>query len=196
MDTKALNLVPMVVEQTARGERAYDIYTRLLKERVIFMVGPVDDHVCNLVVAQLLFLEAEDPERDIHLYINSPGGSPVQSSLIGARIRRLAKEKEVPVIEAHPKRQKDSPLDPVVAGQRGAALSFKRPGAGCKYYKCCHGAYNEGVDQRTKHGHQSLAHRLTGAGCCMGDGGTAKTGFIGKHPARNPHADAHHHAGS
>ncbi len=74
MDTKALNLVPMVVEQTARGERAYDIYSRLLKERVIFMVGPVDDHVCNLVVAQLLFLESENPEKDIHLYINSPGG--------------------------------------------------------------------------------------------------------------------------
>src|SRR5210317_303155 len=75
MDTKALNLVPMVVEQTARGERAYDIYSRLLKERVIFMVGPVDDHVCNLVVAQLLFLESENPDKDIHLYINSPGGS-------------------------------------------------------------------------------------------------------------------------
>ena len=74
MDTKALNLVPMVVEQTARGERAYDIYSRLLKERVIFMVGPVDDHVCNLVVAQLLFLESENPDKDIHLYINSPGG--------------------------------------------------------------------------------------------------------------------------
>lgn len=75
MDVKALNLVPMVVEQTARGERAYDIYSRLLKERVIFMVGPVDDHVCNLVVAQLLFLESENPDKDIHLYINSPGGS-------------------------------------------------------------------------------------------------------------------------
>ena len=74
MDTKALNLVPMVVEQTPRGERAYDIYSRLLKERVIFMVGPVDDHVCNLVVAQLLFLESENPDKDIHLYINSPGG--------------------------------------------------------------------------------------------------------------------------
>ena len=70
----ALNLVPMVVEQTARGERAYDIYSRLLKERVIFLVGPVEDHVANLVVAQLLFLEAENPDKDIHLYINSPGG--------------------------------------------------------------------------------------------------------------------------
>lgn len=75
MDVKALNLVPMVVEQTARGERAYDIFSRLLKERVIFMVGAVDDHVCNLVVAQLLFLESENPDKDIHLYVNSPGGS-------------------------------------------------------------------------------------------------------------------------
>lgn len=69
-----LNLVPMVVEQTSRGERAYDIYSRLLKERVIFLVGPIDDNVANLVVAQLLFLEAENPEKDISLYINSPGG--------------------------------------------------------------------------------------------------------------------------
>ncbi len=68
-------LVPMVVEQTARGERSYDIYSRLLKERVIFMVGQVEDHMANLVVAQLLFLEAENPDKDIHLYINSPGGS-------------------------------------------------------------------------------------------------------------------------
>ncbi|WP_067869545.1 ATP-dependent Clp endopeptidase proteolytic subunit ClpP [Neptuniibacter marinus] len=69
------SLVPMVVEQSARGERAYDIYSRLLKERVIFLVGPVEDHMANLVVAQLLFLEAENPDKDIHLYINSPGGS-------------------------------------------------------------------------------------------------------------------------
>lgn len=68
-------LVPMVVEQTARGERAYDIYSRLLKERVVFIVGPVEDHMANLVVAQLLFLESENPDKDIHLYINSPGGS-------------------------------------------------------------------------------------------------------------------------
>lgn len=68
-------LVPMVVEQSARGERAYDIYSRLLKERVIFMVGQVEDHMANLIVAQLLFLEAENPDKDIHLYINSPGGS-------------------------------------------------------------------------------------------------------------------------
>lgn len=74
-ETRALNLVPMVVEQTARGERAYDIYSRLLKERVIFLVGPVDDHVANVIVAQLLFLESENPEKDINLYINSPGGS-------------------------------------------------------------------------------------------------------------------------
>ena len=71
---KALNLVPMVVEQTSRGERAYDIYSRLLKERVIFLVGGIDDHVANVVVAQMLFLEAENPEKDISLYINSPGG--------------------------------------------------------------------------------------------------------------------------
>ena len=74
MDTQALGLVPMVIEQTARGERAYDIYSRLLKERVIFIVGPVEDHMANLVVAQLLFLESENPDKDIHLYINSPGG--------------------------------------------------------------------------------------------------------------------------
>jgi ATP-dependent Clp protease protease subunit len=72
--TVALNLVPMVVEQTSRGERAYDIYSRLLKERVIFLVGPIDDHMANVVVAQLLFLEADNPEKDISLYINSPGG--------------------------------------------------------------------------------------------------------------------------
>lgn len=70
-----LNLVPMVVEQSSRGERAYDIYSRLLKERVIFLVGPVDDYVANVVVAQLLFLESENPDKDIHFYINSPGGS-------------------------------------------------------------------------------------------------------------------------
>ncbi|AQS59976.1 ATP-dependent Clp endopeptidase proteolytic subunit ClpP [Desulforamulus ferrireducens] len=68
------SLVPMVVEQTNRGERAYDIYSRLLKDRIIFIGGPIDDHVANLVIAQFLFLEAEDPEKDIHLYINSPGG--------------------------------------------------------------------------------------------------------------------------
>ena len=73
--TKALNLVPMVVEQSARGERAYDIYSRLLKERVIFLVGPVEDYTANLVVAQLLFLESENPDKDIHFYINSPGGA-------------------------------------------------------------------------------------------------------------------------
>ncbi len=71
---KGLNLVPMVVEQTSRGERAYDIYSRLLKERVIFLVGPIDDYVANVIVAQMLFLEAENPEKDISLYINSPGG--------------------------------------------------------------------------------------------------------------------------
>ena len=71
---QALNLVPMVVEQTSRGERAYDIYSRLLKERVIFLVGGIDDHVANVIVAQMLFLEAENPEKDISLYINSPGG--------------------------------------------------------------------------------------------------------------------------
>ena len=73
-ETKALNLVPMVVEQSARGERSYDIYSRLLKERVIFLVGPVDDQVANVIVAQMLFLESENPDKDIHFYINSPGG--------------------------------------------------------------------------------------------------------------------------
>ncbi|HJT96913.1 MAG TPA: ATP-dependent Clp endopeptidase proteolytic subunit ClpP [Rhodanobacteraceae bacterium] len=73
--TQGLNLVPVVVEQTSRGERAYDIYSRLLKERVIFLVGPIDDYVANVVVAQLLFLESENPDKDINLYINSPGGS-------------------------------------------------------------------------------------------------------------------------
>ncbi|MCR9184709.1 MAG: ATP-dependent Clp endopeptidase proteolytic subunit ClpP [Halieaceae bacterium] len=68
-------MIPMVVEQTARGERSYDIYSRLLKERVVFVVGPVEDHMANLIVAQLLFLESENPDKDIHLYINSPGGS-------------------------------------------------------------------------------------------------------------------------
>jgi len=74
-DPQALNLVPMVVEQSSRGERAYDIYSRLLKDRVIFLVGPVEDYMANLVVAQLLFLESENPDKDISLYINSPGGS-------------------------------------------------------------------------------------------------------------------------
>jgi ATP-dependent Clp protease protease subunit len=70
-----LGLIPMVIEQSARGERAFDIYSRLLKERIIFLVGPVEDHIANLVVAQLLYLESENPDKDIHLYINSPGGS-------------------------------------------------------------------------------------------------------------------------
>lgn len=75
LDTRNLGLVPMVVEQSGRGERAYDIYSRLLRERLIFLVGPIDDHMANLVVAQLLFLESENPDKDISLYINSPGGS-------------------------------------------------------------------------------------------------------------------------
>ena len=75
MNERALNLVPIVVEQTARGERSYDIYSRLLKERVVFAVGPVEDYMANVIVAQLLFLESENPEKDIALYINSPGGS-------------------------------------------------------------------------------------------------------------------------
>ncbi|HAN27366.1 MAG TPA: ATP-dependent Clp endopeptidase proteolytic subunit ClpP [Haliea salexigens] len=75
MNVSNLGLIPMVVEQTARGERSYDIYSRLLKERVVFVVGPVEDHMANLIVAQLLFLESENPDKDIHLYINSPGGS-------------------------------------------------------------------------------------------------------------------------
>lgn len=75
LDTEMLGMVPMVIEQSGRGERAYDIYSRLLKERVIFLVGPVNDHSANLIVAQLLFLESENPDKDISLYINSPGGS-------------------------------------------------------------------------------------------------------------------------
>ncbi len=74
MNERALNLIPIVVEQTARGERSYDIYSRLLKERLIFVVGPIDDYMANIVVAQMLFLESENPEKDIALYINSPGG--------------------------------------------------------------------------------------------------------------------------
>jgi ATP-dependent Clp protease protease subunit len=74
LDTRALNLVPIVVEQTARGERSYDIYSRLLKDRIIFVVGPIDDYMANVVVAQLLFLESENPDKEISLYINSPGG--------------------------------------------------------------------------------------------------------------------------
>jgi ATP-dependent Clp protease protease subunit len=74
-DIRALNLVPIVVEQSARGERAYDIYSRLLKERVVFCVGPIDDYMANVIVAQLLFLESENPDKDINLYINSPGGA-------------------------------------------------------------------------------------------------------------------------
>ncbi|WP_338054900.1 ATP-dependent Clp endopeptidase proteolytic subunit ClpP [Sulfuricaulis limicola] len=75
LNPQALGLVPMVIETTGRGERAYDIYSRMLKERVVFLVGPVEDHMANLVVAQLLFLESENPDKDIHLYINSPGGA-------------------------------------------------------------------------------------------------------------------------
>jgi ATP-dependent Clp protease protease subunit len=75
LDVQSLGLVPMVIEQTARGERSFDIYSRLLKERVIFVVGPVEDYMANLIVAQLLFLESENPDKDIHVYINSPGGS-------------------------------------------------------------------------------------------------------------------------
>src|SRR5881394_2641377 len=75
LQPQALGLVPMVIESTGRGERAYDIYSRLLKERVVFLVGPVEDYMANLICAQLLFLEAENPDKDIHLYINSPGGS-------------------------------------------------------------------------------------------------------------------------
>jgi len=74
METRATGLVPIVIEQSARGERAFDIYSRLLKERVIFLVGPVEDYMANLVIAQMLFLESENPDKDIHLYINSPGG--------------------------------------------------------------------------------------------------------------------------
>ena len=92
MDVKNSGLVPMVVEQSARGERAYDIYSRLLKERVIFVVGPIEDHMANLIVAQLLFLESENPDKDIHLYINSPGGSVTAGLAIYDTIRHLKSE--------------------------------------------------------------------------------------------------------
>src|SRR3977135_2257521 len=74
-EPEGLGLIPMVIEQSGRGERAYDIYSRLLKERIVFLVGPISDGMANLIVAQLLFLESENPDKDIHLYINSPGGS-------------------------------------------------------------------------------------------------------------------------
>src|SRR3989338_6054723 len=75
LNPQGLGLIPMVIETTGRGERAYDIYSRMLKERVVFLVGPVEDHMANLVVAQLLFLESENPDKDVHLYVNSPGGA-------------------------------------------------------------------------------------------------------------------------
>ena len=90
-------LVPMVVEQTTRGERAYDIFSRLLKERIIFLTGPIFDEAASLVCAQLLYLESENPKKDIAFYINSPGGSPVQAALIHRRIRALSDEHGVPV---------------------------------------------------------------------------------------------------
>jgi ATP-dependent Clp protease, protease subunit len=95
---QGLNLVPMVVEQTSRGERAYDIYSRLLKERVIFLVGPIDDYVANVVVAQLLFLESENPDKDINLYINSPGGSVTAGLAIYDTMRFLKPDVSTMVI--------------------------------------------------------------------------------------------------
>ena len=95
---QGLNLIPVVVEQTARGERAYDIYSRLLKERVIFLVGPIDDYVANVVVAQLLFLESENPDKDINLYINSPGGSVTAGLAIYDTMRFLKPEVSTMVI--------------------------------------------------------------------------------------------------
>ena len=95
--TRALNLIPIVVEQSARGERSYDIYSRLLKERVVFLCGPIDDLVSNVIVAQLLFLESENPDKDIHLYINSPGGM-VTAGLAGLRhdsVREAGREHDV-----------------------------------------------------------------------------------------------------
>jgi protease-4 len=96
-DTVGLGMVPIVIEQSGRGERAYDIYSRLLRERIVFLVGPVNDGVANLVVAQLLFLESENPDKDIFLYINSPGGSPVQAGIINDEIRRLKEKHKKPV---------------------------------------------------------------------------------------------------
>ena len=86
---RGLGLIPMVIEQTARGERSFDIFSRLLKERVVFLVGPVEDHVANLVVAQLLFLESENPDKDIHFYINSPGGSVTAGLAIYDTMRHI-----------------------------------------------------------------------------------------------------------
>jgi len=98
MNATGLNLVPMVVEQTSRGERAYDIYSRLLKERVVFLVGPIDDYMANVVVAQLLFLESENPDKDIHLYINSPGGSVTAGLAIYDTMRFLKPDVSTMVI--------------------------------------------------------------------------------------------------
>ena len=89
LDTTMLGMVPMVIEQSGRGERSYDIYSRLLKERVIFLVGPVNDQAANLVVAQLLFLESENPEKDISFYINSPGGSVWQFTIPCSLLSRM-----------------------------------------------------------------------------------------------------------
>ncbi|MGV3742384.1 MAG: ATP-dependent Clp protease proteolytic subunit, partial [Burkholderiaceae bacterium] len=87
LETEMLGMVPMVIEQSGRGERAYDIYSRLLKERVIFLVGPVNDHTANLIVAQMLSLESENPDKDISLYINSPGGSATAGMAIFDRMQ-------------------------------------------------------------------------------------------------------------
>ena len=94
-------LVPMVVEQTPRGERAYDIYSRLLKERVIFLTGPVEDYGANLIVAQMLYLEAENPDKDIHLYINSPGGSVTAGLSIYDTMQFIKPDVSTPVSYTH-----------------------------------------------------------------------------------------------
>ena len=144
---QALNLVPMVVEQSARGERAYDIYSRLLKERVIFLVGPVEDYVANLIVAQLLFLESENPDKDIHFYINSPGGSVSAGLAIYDTMQFVKPARERPCVSARrrawapccwpaavpAKRHLSAPLaghDPPAAGRlSGPGVGHRHPRA-------------------------------------------------------------------
>ena len=101
LDTQALGMVPMVIEQSGRGERAYDIYSRLLRERIVFLVGPVNDQSANLVVAQLLFLESENPDKDISFYINSPGGSVSAGLSIFDTMQFIKPDVSTPVSYTH-----------------------------------------------------------------------------------------------
>ena len=119
-----MNLVPIVVEQTNRGERAYDIYSRLLKDRIIFLGGPIDDNVANLVIAQMLFLEAEDPEKDIHFYINSPGGIITS----GLAIYDTMQYVRSPVSTICLGQAAKYGFGPIVPGQRGRDMPCLIPG--------------------------------------------------------------------